>query len=139
MPDIADLRRLLAAQEAKPKLDASSRQIIASLKPEIIRLHKELGWSWLEVADLLAQQGVSVSVNTLRNYVYTATPSRRAVPSPDTTPRRAKAARPPGADAGRGGETQHTTPAPAAGATGAGASPFQQPAPLTGRVNPILD
>ena len=136
MPDIADLRRLLAAQEAKPKLDASSRQIIASLKPEIIRLHKELSWSWLEISDLLAQQGVAVSVNTLRNYVYTAEPSRRAPPSPDTTPRRAKARSP----AGRGEEAPPPpTSAPAAGTAGAEVGAFQQPAPLTGRVNPILD
>lgn len=130
MPDIADLRRLLAAQEAKPKLDASSRQIIASLKPEILRLHKDLGWSWLEIADLLAQQGVAVAVNTLRNYVYTAEPSRRAAPSPDTTPRRSKA-RPPVADAPR----QNLAPSTPAGTT----APSQPPAALTGRVNPILD
>ena len=68
--------KLLSALEAldktapKPKETINLRELIKGLKPKIKRL-RSWNYSWAEIVELLKQQQIEISENTLKEYVKT--------------------------------------------------------------------
>lgn len=68
-----------AAKNAPPMADnLAARQVVVELKQELLRMNRAKGYTWAQIAEWLRQHGVSITEGTLKNYLYSATPSRRA-------------------------------------------------------------
>jgi len=67
--DVDSLRSLLQAQgETTPPDKVTAKQAVQKLKPEIEQL-SEQGWGWTDIVELLSEQGMVLSPNTLRDYL----------------------------------------------------------------------
>ena len=99
-PKSIDLSALKAAAKNAPVMaDAiAARQVVVAMKPELLHMNRAKGYTWAQVAEWLGQHGVPITEGTLKNYLYTATPSRRA-----------KAARKQGDDAAKKPSSHSTT------------------------------
>jgi hypothetical protein len=56
---------LQSRQNTQPVKKIPLRQVILKLKPDILKLHQQ-NWSWPEIVDLLAAEGIEILPNTLR-------------------------------------------------------------------------
>jgi hypothetical protein len=75
--DLAALKE--AARTAPVMAEAvAARQVVVAMKTELLHMNRVKGYTWAQVAEWLCQQGVPITEGTLKNYLYTATPSRRA-------------------------------------------------------------
>ena len=72
-----DLSALKAAAKSAPAKIAA-RQVVVAMKTELLHMNRAKGYTWAQVAEWLGQHGVAITEGTLKNYLYTATPSRRA-------------------------------------------------------------
>ncbi len=54
----------------KPKDSLNLKQLIKGLKPKIKRL-RSWNYSWAEITELLGQQGITISEDTLKEYMKT--------------------------------------------------------------------
>jgi len=69
LEDVDSLRSLLQTQQnATPPSKITAKQAVLKLKADILHL-SEQGWGWVDIVELLAQQGMRLNPNTLRDYL----------------------------------------------------------------------
>lgn len=78
---------------AKPKEQLSLREAVGQLQEQIQEALAK-GYSYQDVADMLAQQGIMISASTLKNYVPSGKRRSTKEVAPKVTRRKAKAATP---------------------------------------------
>ena len=91
MVNVTELKRFLKSQGTAPDAKQTNRQVIISIRSEIENLI-ERNWAWPAIANLLAQKGIIIKPNTLRNYYYTADAPSSSSPKGDAAPSRGRRA-----------------------------------------------
>jgi hypothetical protein len=91
---VAQVEMFLNALPAKPKEQLSLREAVGQLQEQIQEALAK-GYSYQDVADMLAQQGIMISASTLKNYVPSGKRrSTKLAIAPKVTRRKSKAAEP---------------------------------------------
>jgi predicted NBD/HSP70 family sugar kinase len=66
---LEEARHAIASLAAKPKQDFSAHQAIDAMAADLRRARDTLGYSYDDLAEMLAGYGVTVKPNTLRGYL----------------------------------------------------------------------
>lgn len=70
--DVAQLDGIgsTACREGQPANSLTQRQIFKQLMPRlrVLRVLRERGWSWAQLAELLKRAGIDLAPNTVRTY-----------------------------------------------------------------------
>jgi hypothetical protein len=117
----------LNALPIKPKEQLSLREAVGQLQEQIQEALAK-GYSYQDVADMLAKQGIMISASTLKNYVPSGKRKSSKAIAPKTTRRRASAAKAEAPEAAVVSEEK-----PARGRRSAAKAPAAEPVAKRGR------
>ena len=65
---VADLRQAIQELASRPKNQLTVREVIESMQDELHQKREE-GWSFEELAQVLAEKGLKIAATTLRDYL----------------------------------------------------------------------
>ena len=65
---VADLRQAIKELASQPKRQLTAREVVESMQDEL-RQKREEGWSFEELAQVLAEKGLKIATTTLRDYL----------------------------------------------------------------------